>query len=184
MSARHRFARSSRVEVQDGRVRMSAERGTVLRHASDTPGDMGVVFGGDTLGHWNVDRINRILDAFDAPVHHLPVPIEKMLGMARVGDPDPDRAHRYAAQGLATMPPLSFVSMVLDRTGPSTLTTLLVDGHHRMMALYLLDVTVVPARVLPSQLVDDVRVVEMSQLVTFPEPTFSGRRVVTGSGSA
>ncbi len=64
--------------------------------------------------------------------------------------------------------------------GPDTLTTLLVDGHHRMMALYLLGVTSVPARVLPFLLVDDVRVVEMSQIVTFPEPTFTGRRVVTG----
>lgn len=176
-------SRPGTVHVQDGPVRMTAARGMRLRHVSDTPGPMGVCFGGDTMGHWNVDRINRLLDAFDAPVIRMPLPHANMVGMARVGAPDMTVVRRYTRMGLATMPPLSFIAFGVEDAGEIEIATLLVDGHHRMMALAMMGAAAVPARVLPPTLVDDVRVVEMSEFVTFPEPDMSGfKKVPHGRG--
>jgi hypothetical protein len=177
-------ARPGTVEVQDGPVRMTAHRGMRLRHVSDTPGPMGLTFGGDTMGHWNVDRINRLLDAFHAPVVRMPLPRENMIGMARVGAPDAAIVSRYASKPLATMPPLSFVAFGVEDAGELGIATLLVDGHHRMAALALMNATAVPARVLPPTLADDVRIVEMGEFATFPEPDMSGFKKVHHAGAA
>lgn len=158
-------------------VRMSARREMRLRHVSDTWTDADQALGGDTLGHWNVTRINRLLDAFDAPIVRLPIARETMVAMARVGAPDAQRAGRYAGMGVASMPPLSFVAV---RGAPDAVTSMLVDGHHRMLALSLLDAKFVPARVLPPSLADDVRIVEMSEAAVFPAHTLPKNEVDLG----
>jgi hypothetical protein len=155
----------TRVEVDLDGVSMTVTRQMRLQHASDFPNGREECFGGDTMGHWNVARINRILDACYAPIVQLPMPADVILGLARVGKPDLRRARQHAERGLATMPPLSFVSFV---DADDVVQCLLVDGHHRMMALHFLDVAAVPARVLPPALADDVRIVEMTETALMP----------------
>lgn len=171
--------RVSRVDV--GGVPVTVTREMRLRHVSDTAADRGVVFGGDQMGHWNVDRINRILDALDAPVHQLRIPIEVMRNMARVGAPDAALAKRYAHAGLGGMPPLSFVSFEEPNLNAGgTVRTMLVDGHHRMLALAFLGASAVPARILPRELEHDVRVVEIAQVCMFPAEVKPTREVELG----
>lgn len=152
------------IEFDNGGVRMTAVRQQMLRHASDLPDGHEECFGGDTMGHWNVARINRLLDAFAAPVVAMPIPRPVILSMARVGKPDEARARAHAARGIAGMPPLSFVSFEMS----DELKCLLVDGHHRMLALHYMGADSVPARVLPPSLADDVRIVEIAEAVVFP----------------
>lgn len=163
-------------------VAITVTREMRLRHVSDTASDRGAVFGGDEMGHWNVDRINRILDALEAPIHQLRIPAEVMHSMARVGAPDVRLAKNYARAGLASMPPLSFVSFEepsLNDAG--TVRTMLVDGHHRMLALVIMGASAVPARILPRELEHDVRVVEIAQVCLFPATVKPAREVELGS---
>ena len=87
--------------------------------------------------------------------------------MGKVGAPDMVRVGRYAAMGPLSMPPLSFVS--LPSEGAREARTMLVDGHHRITALALLQIEIVPVRILPLALTDDVRIVEMGEVAIFPE---------------
>lgn len=162
--------------VHLGKVRMTVTREMRLRHVSDSPGPNGVAFGGDRMGQWNVSRILRILDAMGAPTIAMPINQPTMLNMARVGDPDLGRAQSYARMGRASMPPLTFVALPAGED-TKTLRTMLVDGHHRMLALCLLGTTIVPARVLPPELADDVRIVEMIEAAVFPTPDFAMNEV-------
>ena len=152
-----------------GPVRMTAQIQHRVLHAADTIFGRDECFGGDRLGHWNVARINRILDAMSAPIVHLPIPADTRMAMARVGAPDPNKAQLYAIMGVASMPPLSFVQM--PGGAPDEVRQMMVDGHHRMLALVHLAVDV-PARILPASLADDVRIVEMSEIAVFPDPAF------------
>lgn len=163
-----------------GGVRMTARKEVRLRHVSDTPPGGGAAFGGDTLGQWNVDRINRILDSMDAPVVQLPIDPITMRAMAKVGAPDMVQVGRYVARGLRTMPPLSFIAIDL---GDGHKRTMMVDGHHRMMALAMLDAPTVPVRVLPAALADDVRIVEMYECAVFPALQWPTNEVEIGRSS-
>lgn len=180
-----RQAGAAEIRVDNDGVAMTVMREMRLRHVSDTARGDGVVFGGDAMGHWNVDRINRILDAMSAPVRDLRIPLQAMRGMASVGAPDPARVAVYASLGTGSMPPLTFVSLEADGDQPTdTIRTMLVDGHHRMGALYLLNAGTVPARVLPRELSRDVRVVELSEVAVFPEPRVTTNEVELGRWKA
>jgi hypothetical protein len=155
-------------------VGMNVGTGARVVHASDRFGDREECFGGDTMGHWNVARINRILDACAAPVVIMPIPRANMLEMARVGKPDINRSQAYALLGAASMPPLSFVSFPDSKGG---FQCMMVDGHHRMLAMHMLGVESVPARILPPELADDVRIIEIYEVAVFPEPQFPKKSV-------
>ncbi|MBB3691490.1 hypothetical protein [Sphingomonas sp. BK580] len=160
---------------------MTVTREMRLRHVSDIARGDGVVFGGDSMGHWNVDRINRILDAMEAPTRQLSLPPAAMHGMAMVGAPDPVKVEAYVRMGLSHMPPLTFVSLdEPEKQAGSIIRTMLVDGHHRMAALFVMGVGSVPARVLPRELERDVRVVELSEVAIFPEPQVLNNEIELG----
>lgn len=165
-----RVSAAGEVRVDNDGVPMTVMHQMRLRHASDTVVGMGVIFGGDIMGHWNVDRINRILDAMTAPVRDLVIPKDNMRAMARVGAPDMAKAGRYMARGAASMPPLTFVAIGAAGGRVTNDSIMLVDGHHRMMALFMLGARSVPARVLPAELEQDVRVLEVAEVAIFPDP--------------
>ena len=175
-----RHQRRGKIEVDNDGVAMTVRREMRLRHASDTVVDTGIVFGGDTMGHWNVDRINRLLDAFNAPVREIQLAESVMRNMAAVGAPDLARVSRYVALPRSTMPPLSFVAfMVRDEHGLKV-RSMMIDGHHRLLALAMNGASSIPIRILPPELADDVRVVEMLEAAVFPEPRMPEREVELG----
>lgn len=159
---------------------MTVGREKRLRHVSDTVIDTGVVFGGDTMGHWNVDRVNRLLDAFDAPVREISLPVSVMRNMAAVGAPDPIRAARYVAMPRATIPPLTFVAFMAQDEHGAKVQSMMIDGHHRMLALAIIGAPSIPIRVLPPGLADDVRVAEVCEVAIFPEPRMPKNEVELG----
>lgn len=136
-------------------------------HEADVPRpERYQIFGGDDMGHWDVNRAQLLVKAMRLKPWEWPIPATERENMARVSPLDMDYVRKLAAEPITD--PLLFVDMG-DGTGDDY-QMMMIDGHHRMMATVLREQATVPVFAFWHALKPLIRVVKIIETTTYMDP--------------